>query len=246
MDRGAWWAAVQGAAKTQTQLQLGCAYKPIRPNSVEHPLSLLQIPSLPSALLCPVPARHSFPGFQSICLQVWVWPTGVKGRRLEVEGREKLGAFSFPVLCELWHVSRSTQAPLQPQLLQDMLHGSSSHRMLLPQAPLTSPPPSVPPDQECGQLLVSANLQVVSLSSLGFPSPFITSVTVSPTPSIKFCALHTWRGSSLPGWTPSDALELYIIHQYYTRQFVDIISYTSEVLGDRLHCFHFQEQEVEP
>ena len=117
MDRGTWWAAVQGAAKTQTQLQLGCAYKPIRPNSVEHPLSLLQIPSLPSALLCPVPARHSFPGFQSICLQVWVWPTGVKGRRLEVEGREKLGAFSFPVLCELWHVSRSTQAPLQPQLL---------------------------------------------------------------------------------------------------------------------------------
>ena len=117
MDRGAWWAAVQGAAKTRTRLPLGCTHKPIRPNSLERPLSLLQIPSLPSALLCPVPTQHSFPGFQSICFQAWVWPTGVKGRRLEVGGREKLGAFSFPVLCELWHISRSTQAPLRPQLL---------------------------------------------------------------------------------------------------------------------------------
>ena len=35
----------------------------------------------------------------------------------KVGGREKPGAFSFPVLCELWHISRSTQAPLRPQLL---------------------------------------------------------------------------------------------------------------------------------
>ena len=62
--------------KGQTQLRDQDAHKAVRPHSVEWLLSLLQIPFLPSALLCTVPAGGSFSGFQSICLQAWVWPTG--------------------------------------------------------------------------------------------------------------------------------------------------------------------------
>ena len=61
----------------------------------------------------------------------------------------------------------------------------------LPDSPLIPPPPFVPPAEECGQLLVFANLWVASLSPVAFLSPAIAPVVVSPIRGTGFSGLHT-------------------------------------------------------